>query len=133
MLEHLDAWLPVLKVDGHHVEATRTIRPAPSHQPVGRDPHDLLLLPGRDRRQTAAVLIAGPRLDLDEDHCVSNARDDVDFAVSGAIPALKNCVPTAHQLLTREVLARFSKELTTIRTHGQKRVQGLSLTPAQAS
>ena len=70
VLGHLDAWLPFLKVDGHRVEAARSIRPAPSHEPVKRDPHDLLLLTISDRCQTAAVPIASPRLDFDEDHSV---------------------------------------------------------------
>jgi hypothetical protein len=78
------------------------------------------------RGVTAAVVIAGPRLDLDEDHRVFDARDDVDFAVSGAILALKNRVPTTHQLLTREVLPCFSKGLTTIRRQGLRLLLDLS-------
>ena len=80
--------------------------------------------PGGFRRLDAGA-VAGTRLHLDE-HYGSldgspdgslDARDDVDFAVPGAIPALKNCVPAASQFIACQVFAQFSQRLTAILSH----------------
>mgnify|MGYP006110399623 CR=1 FL=1 len=133
MLEHLDARLPVLDVDSHHVEAAGAVQYPLSHKKVERDSDNLLLLARRDRREAPSVSIAGPRLDFDEHQRPRSAGNDVDLTTPSAVATRKNRVPTTRQLVARELLPQFPERLPSICTHGQERVQGPRLSPAPAS
>jgi hypothetical protein len=57
------------------------------------------------------------RLHLDEDGRRPVARDDVDFAMPGAVAAGKNGVPAAAELGAREIFAHYSEDLAVIVGH----------------
>ena len=60
------------------------------------------------RTRTAETGVA-TGLDLDEHQRVAFARDDVDFAPPGAVPARKNWVPATTKLAAGQVFPVFSK------------------------
>jgi hypothetical protein len=51
------------------------------------------------------------RLYFNKDNGLAVLRNDVDFAMPGAITAGKNCVPTTLQFAHGPILAAFSKRL----------------------
>jgi hypothetical protein len=57
------------------------------------------------------VPVGLPCLDLDEHHDAAVVGDDVNFSKPGAVASGKNYVPTALELATREIFARFSEAL----------------------
>ena len=111
---NLNPGLAVLEIDGHHVEAAGSGEQPAARQVVSRHVDDALLLAADDRGRGAAIGAASPRLHLDEDQGLLLAGDDVNFSTPRAIPPRKNFVPAASQLRACEVLADFSKGLTSV-------------------
>jgi hypothetical protein len=99
-----------LIVDRHDIEPHRTpLVEAVSRQIVDRHPDDPSLLMAGDGFGGGAALCStlAPHLHEDQRHTV--VRDDVDFAIPGAIASRKNCVPSSGQLADGEILARFTQ------------------------
>src|SRR5262245_5319759 len=107
VLKNLDGRRAGAGENAHHVEAARLCEETMPRQVVGGEIPQTALLDPRDRLRAGAVLQRVPRLHLDEHNRRSVARDDVDFAASAAVPAGKNYVPAAPQLLAGEFFAEF--------------------------
>ena len=89
---------------------------------VRRHRHQLQLLLPRHGFRGRPELRRRPRLHFDEDKRSRIVSNDVDFATSGAITTLENCVPEALELRDSQFFAD-SSELLARESHAGRHVQ----------
>jgi hypothetical protein len=98
-------------VNRDDIEAAPAIETAGPSQVVEGHRANAAPLSERHGFRGIAVPFRRSRFDLDEhDHAVV-VGDDVNFSKPGAVASGKNDVPTALELATREIFARFSEAL----------------------
>src|SRR5262245_37840458 len=100
--DHGDGWWIRAAVDAYDIEAAGLFRAAEPREVVSRHPHDPLLFLQRHGLLGIAKIATVARLHFDEHEVFAVARNDVQFAVRGAVTPCDNGISAALQLFARE-------------------------------
>src|SRR4051812_15673416 len=130
--EHLDDLPAMLQMNRHDVEATRRARQPMPRNVIHRETHDATALEPVNGFRGWTETAVPPRLHLHEHHGSAITRHDVQFSTAATVPASKNRVPSALQLVTRQIFPGFAQSDASIR-HGYAWQQGVRQSAAGSS